>query len=47
MSEESFRLQKDYEVTFMINLHQHPEEQLTQILSSEGKVIVGDFHRDI
>jgi AraC-like DNA-binding protein len=42
-SQESFRLQEDHEVHFYDNLHQHPEIQLTLILSSEGKVIVGDF----
>lgn len=42
-SEESFRLQEDHESHFYDHLHQHPEVQLTQILSSEGKVIVGDF----
>lgn len=42
-SQESFRLQEDYEVHFYDNLHQHPEIQLTLILESDGKVIVGDF----
>ena len=42
-SQESFRLQEDREIHFYDNLHQHPEIQLTLILNSEGKVIVGDF----
>ncbi|MBT1685976.1 AraC family transcriptional regulator [Dawidia soli] len=42
-SQESFRLQEDHEVHFYDNLHQHPEIQLTLILESDGKVIVGDF----
>lgn len=42
-SQESFRLQEDKEFYFYDNLHQHPEVQLTLILNSEGKVIVGDF----
>ena len=42
-SQESFRLQEDHETHFYDYLHQHPEVQLTLILSSEGKVIVGDF----
>ena len=42
-SQESFRLQEDQEVHFYDHLHQHPEVQLTLILESEGKVIVGDF----
>ncbi len=42
-SQESFRLQEDHESHFYDNLHQHPEIQLTLILNSEGKVIVGDF----
>jgi AraC-like DNA-binding protein len=42
-SQESFRLQEDHEEHFYDNLHQHPEIQLTLILGSEGKVIVGDF----
>lgn len=42
-SQESFRLQEDHVVHFYDYLHQHPEVQLTLILSSEGKVIVGDF----
>jgi AraC-like DNA-binding protein len=42
-SQESFRLQEDHEIHFYDYLHQHPEVQLTLILSSEGKVIVGDF----
>jgi AraC-like DNA-binding protein len=42
-SQESFRLQEDHESHFYDYLHQHPEVQLTLILSSEGKVIVGDF----
>jgi len=42
-SQESFRLQEDKETHFYDHLHQHPEIQLTLILSSEGKVIVGDF----
>jgi AraC-like DNA-binding protein len=42
-SQESFRLQEDHEVHFYDHLHQHPEVQLTLILESEGKVIVGDF----
>ena len=42
-SQESFRLQEDHETHFYDYLHQHPEVQLTLILRSEGKVIVGDF----
>jgi AraC-like DNA-binding protein len=42
-SSESFRLQEDNEPHFYDYLHQHPEVQLTLILSSEGKVIVGDY----
>ncbi|RAW02279.1 AraC family transcriptional regulator [Pseudochryseolinea flava] len=42
-SQESFRLQEDQEIHFYDHLHQHPEVQLTLILESEGKVIVGDF----
>jgi AraC-like DNA-binding protein len=42
-SQESFRLQEDHEIHFYDHLHQHPEVQLTLILESEGKVIVGDF----
>jgi len=42
-SQESFRLQEDLETHFYDHLHQHPEVQLTLILNSEGRVIVGDF----
>jgi AraC-like DNA-binding protein len=42
-SQESFRLQEDREHHFYDYLHQHPEVQLTLILSSEGKVIAGDY----
>jgi len=42
-SQESFRLQEDQETHFYDHLHQHPEVQLTLVLNSEGKVIVGDF----
>jgi AraC-like DNA-binding protein len=42
-STESFRLQEDSDIHFYDYLHQHPEVQLTLILNSEGKVIVGDF----
>ena len=42
-SSESFRLQEDNEKHFYDHLHQHPEVQLTLVLSSEGKVIVGDY----
>ena len=42
-SQESFRLQEDHGPHFYDHLHQHPEVQLTLILSSEGKIIVGDF----
>lgn len=41
-SQESFRLQEDHEPHFYDYLHQHPETQLTLILSSEGKAIAGD-----
>src|SRR6476469_1513991 len=42
-TQESFRLQEDHEFHFYDYLHQHPETQLTLILSSEGKVIAGDY----
>jgi AraC-like DNA-binding protein len=42
-SQESFRLQEDRDQHFYDYLHQHPEVQLTLILSSEGKVIAGDY----
>jgi AraC-like DNA-binding protein len=42
-SQESFRLQEDSVPHFYDYLHQHPETQLTLILSSEGKVIAGDY----
>jgi AraC-like DNA-binding protein len=42
-SQESFRLQEDQETHFYDHLHQHPEVQLTLVLNSEGKIIVGDF----
>lgn len=42
-SNESFRLQEDNESHFYDTLHQHPEVQLTLILSSEGKIIAGDY----
>lgn len=42
-SNESFRLQVDDNKYFYDYLHQHPEAQLTAILSSEGKVIAGDY----
>src|SRR6185295_4704751 len=42
-SQESFRLQEDVEFHFYDYLHQHPEMQLTLILSSEGKIIIGDY----
>ena len=42
-SQESFKLQEDRETHFYDHLHQHPEVQLTMVLNSEGKIIVGDF----
>jgi AraC-like DNA-binding protein len=42
-SNESFRLQVDDNKYFYDYLHQHPEAQLTVILSSEGKIIAGDY----
>lgn len=42
-SQESFRLQEDDEPHFYDHLHQHPEVQMTLVLSSEGKVVIGDF----
>src|SRR6478735_12660616 len=42
-NQESFRLQEDDQPHFYDHLHQHPETQLTLILSSEGKVIAGDY----
>jgi len=42
-TQESFRLQEDCVPHFYDYLHQHPEIQLTLILSSEGKVIAGDY----
>src|SRR6478735_2842596 len=41
-NQESFRLQEDDQPHFYDHLHQHPEIQLTLILSSEGKAIAGD-----
>lgn len=42
-SHESFHLQEDIEPHFYDHLHQHPEVQMTLVLSSEGKVVIGDF----
>src|SRR6478609_2004179 len=42
-TQESFRVQEDHVPHFYDHLHQHPETQLTLILSSEGKVIAGDY----
>lgn len=41
-SQESFYLQEDHLQHFYDYLHQHPEVQITLILESEGKFIVGD-----
>lgn len=42
-SNESIRLQADDDKVFYDHLHQHPETQLTVILSGEGKIIAGDY----
>lgn len=42
-SNESIRLQADDDKVFYDYLHQHPETQLTVILSGEGKIIAGDY----
>ena len=41
-SQESFRLQIDHQPYFYDYLHQHPEVQITYIVESEGKAIIGD-----
>ena len=42
-SNQSFWLQIDHEPHFYNYLHQHPEIQITLIIESEGKVIIGDY----
>jgi len=42
-TQESFHLQEDRDSHFYDFLHRHPQVQLSLILESEGKVIVGDF----
>jgi len=42
-TDQSYRMQVDYEKHFYDFLHQHPEVQITLIIESEGKIIVGDY----